>query len=550
MSHSLQRQMNHESSLLRDLRDKKFLNENDKVSPWIERKIDDSTRAEIVSLTDFLTSETSLKHRIFCLLRGIKSQPVCFECGKPVSVNDGKKSFKEFCSIECVNSSDDVKRRRASTNLIRYGSESSFASISEEDRIKNSRRAQAASVASVVNRYGVSNVMHLKEVRERHLEKMNSIETKEKRTNSLRESCLISHGVRHFSQRSILNYDRYDDREFIVKNFVENEKFLFREFLDFFNIAFSTGDARKHELGIDYPNVNDWKYGKKQREVFDFVRSIYSGKIVQNDRSIISPLELDLVIPEHKLAIELNGLYWHSNLKDSNYHLKKTLACEEKGFQLFHVFENEWDDPIKREIWCSMISNRLNASRVKIGARNCEIREVPFEMSRDFLNENHAQGWSAASIRLGLFHEDRLVSIMTLVKSRFDKSFDYEIARFCNEKFTSVIGAFSRLLAHLLKRNSRIKSLLSYANRRWTSVNDNVYLTNGAELVSVSGPNYFYFKKNKLHSRIEFQKHKLKDILNDFDESLSERQNVINNGYREIHDSGNLKYKFNVYLNN
>ena len=139
---------------------------------------------------------------------------------------------------------------------------------------------------------------------------------------------------------------------------------------------------------------------------------------------------------------------------------------------------------------------------------------------------------------------------MTLVKSRFDKSFDYEIARFCNEKFTSVIGAFSRLLAHLLKRNSRIKSLLSYANRRWTSVNDNVYLTNGAELVSVSGPNYFYFKKNKLHSRIEFQKHKLKDILNDFDESLSERQNVINNGYREIHDSGNLKYKFNVYLNN
>ena len=538
-------------NIIDELRVKKFLNEDDKVSPWIERKIDDSLRAKIIAATNFLADEsTPLKFRIFFLLNGIDRQPTCGVCGKPVTFDAGKKRFQEFCSIDCAGKSVEVKKRREKTNLERYGDSSNFASISKEDRIKNSKKAQVASVESIKRTYGVSNVMHIAEVKEKHREKMNSKETLEKRAQSIKASCLNRYGVDHHSRKDITNFEKYDDREFIVQNFVENEKFLFQQFLDFFNIEFSTGHHRKFELGIEYPNINDWKYGKKQGEVFDFVRSVYSGKIIQNDRSVISPMELDFVIPEQSLAIEFNGTYWHSNLEDKKYHLKKTKLCEDAGYQLFHIFENEWTDSTKQTIWKSMISNRLGLNKTKIGARKCEIREVSSKDAEMFLNENHIQGSSVSSIRLGLYDKnEELVSLMTFIKSRFDKNFDFEVARFCNKTFVSVVGAFSRLLSHFQKIHSTF-SLVSYANRRWTSSNKNVYKSNGAQFISSSDPNYFYVKGNEIHSRLEFQKHKLKNILKEYDENLSERQNCINNGYRAIYDSGNLKYTLSSSINN
>ena len=165
------------------------------------------------------------------------------------------------------------------------------------------------------------------------------------------------------------------------------------------------------------------------------------------------------------------------------------------------------------------------------------------------MNENHIQGSSVSSIRLGRYdRNEELVSLMTFIKSRFDKNFDFEVARFCNKTFVSVVGAFSRLLSHFQKIHSTF-SLVSYANRRWTSSNKNVYESNGAQLTGSSDPNYFYVKGNEIHSRLEFQKHKLKNILKEYDENLSERQNCINNGYRAIYDSGNLKYTLSSSIN-
>ena len=53
-----------------------------------------------------------------------------------------------------------------------------------------------------------------------------------------------------------------------------------------------------------------------------------------------------------KLAIEFNGSFWHSTKSflykhekiDSyfGYHLNKTLKCNEKGYRLIHIWEDEW----------------------------------------------------------------------------------------------------------------------------------------------------------------------------------------------------------------
>ena len=44
-------------------------------------------------------------------------------------------------------------------------------------------------------------------------------------------------------------------------------------------------------------------------------------------------LEKDVYIPDY-LALEFNGLYWHSEFgKDKNYHLNKTLLCKEQDIE-------------------------------------------------------------------------------------------------------------------------------------------------------------------------------------------------------------------------
>ena len=75
-----------------------------------------------------------------------------------------------------------------------------------------------------------------------------------------------------------------------------------------------------------------------------FIKSITDFELVIGSRKIIPPQELDIFIPAKKLAIEYDGLYWHSidSKGQKDYHVNKTNNCEKHGIQLIHVFENEW----------------------------------------------------------------------------------------------------------------------------------------------------------------------------------------------------------------
>jgi len=103
-------------------------------------------------------------------------------------------------------------------------------------------------------------------------------------------------------------------------------------------------------------------YSKKEIEIQDFLKE---NKIEYqtNVKNILDDgTELDIFIPSHNLAIEYNGLYWHSEnsgKKNRNYHLNKTLECQKKNIILIHIFEDEWNNPIKKNIWKSIIKNKL-----------------------------------------------------------------------------------------------------------------------------------------------------------------------------------------------
>jgi archaellin len=283
-------------------------------------------------------------------------------------------------------------------------------------------------------------------------------------------------------------------------------------------------------------------------EILNFCESLVGEtSVISNDRQIIKPKELDIVVPDYGLAIEYDGLYWHSSNNDlSEYttqHLEKTSNCEEKGLNLLHIFENEWESTQKQQIWKSIIRNKLGKSN-KIYARKCEIRKVSNKESVSFLETNHLQGNAPASIRYGLYHDDILVALMTFGKSRFNKNVDWELIRYCNSLNTSVVGGASRLFKHFLKNHTG--SIISYADRRHSQ--GGLYQQLGFEFSHNSDPNYYYYENKQpyiLESRQKYQKHKLHALLENFDPDQTESQNMYKNGYRKIYDCGNQVWIFN-----
>lgn len=159
------------------------------------------------------------------------------------------------------------------------------------------------------------------------------------------------------------------------------------------------------------------RQSKPETEIIDLITSL-GLQVVHGDRSVIKPLEIDILVPEAKLAIEFNGNYWHSDQQKSrSYHFDKTKAANEAGYRMIHVWEGDWDarkDQIKR-----IIINACGKTNEKpLNARDCKVEEIEMKVINEFLDEHHIQGRvHQTKIKLGLVHKtEGLVAVMTFGK--------------------------------------------------------------------------------------------------------------------------------------
>lgn len=265
---------------------------------------------------------------------------------------------------------------------------------------------------------------------------------------------------------------------------------------------------------------------------------------IKNDRSILDSKELDIYIPDFKLAIECNGLYWHSDkFKTPNYHLSKTLECETKNITLLQFWEHEINN--KFDIVKSMISSRLNSNTNVIYARKCKIVNITDnKLVQSFEELNHLQGHANSSLKLGCYYNDELVALMTFGKPRFNKECQWELIRYCNKLNTIVVGAPSKILKHFINNYlERDEKIITYANKRYS--NGNLYKVLNFQYINISSPSYFYVSKTgEIVPRYKAQKHKLSMLLNNFDKNKTESENMKLHGYNKIYDCGNLVYRF------
>lgn len=281
-----------------------------------------------------------------------------------------------------------------------------------------------------------------------------------------------------------------------------------------------------------------------QNEIFQFITEGLNIPCISNDRSVIQPQELDIFMPQNNIAIECNGVYWHTegNGKDRKYHLNKYQKCKNKNIQLLQVWESEWC--YKQNIIKSIISSKVNKTE-KIFARKCKISIIDNRhLKHNFLNSNHLQGSDNSQLAYGLFYNNELVAMMTFGHRKITKGNykDWEMIRFCNKINNTIIGGASKLLSHFIKDN-KPEQILTYADLRFS--NGSLYDQLGFKLQHFSKPGYWYLIGDQLKHRSGFMKHRLKTILKNFDDNLTEYENMKNNGYDRVWDCGHAVYHWN-----
>ena len=484
------------------------------------------------------------------------------------AINKTKVTNKLKYGCENVSQSPEIQNKVRETNRRKYGTDYSWQCEKVKEKIRKTNKAkyghEFATQSQVVKdkikstneeRYGVECTFQSESVKEkiRETNRKNWGVDYPMMSRDFVEQ-VKKHNVEVFGVGNLATKDSYDK---MLMNEFDVPMFTLEEYAD----RKSSSDLLKFKClkcGSEFMSIHD--DGKHHRcplcyptnrshaevGVQDFIKSIYRGEIRTCDRQMIKPYEVDIHIPEVKLAFEYDGLYWHSDSDGSNrnYHLTKTELCEDKGIHLIHIFENEWLN--KQDIVKSRICNLFGVYDKTIYARKCDVKEVLANDAMTFQETNHIQGGVHSKVNLGLYYDNELISLMTFSKPRFSKKYEWELVRFCNKLGYHVPGAASRLLKHF-ERQYNPKSIISYADRRWSmNSNNTVYDRLGFKRIGVSSPNYWYWKGKMnnltLESRVKYQKHKLKNILEHFDESKSEVQNMKDNGYKRIFDCGNIVY--------
>jgi len=399
--------------------------------------------------------------------------------------------------------SPDIKAKQAATNLDRYGKSNPLSS----DTIK------AKVAATMIERYGHQHAMQVPAIAEAAGQK------------------------RKLNYYTAYAYEKIHDRDWLAAQNQSGKSI--GEIADELGVSSSNLCKYFHEHGLD---IKKHFRSAMERDIAEHLISL-DVDIVCNDRRVISPLEIDIWIPNAQLGIELNGAYYHSELqgKQQNYHLNKSNAATEVGIDLLQFFD--WEVFAKRPIILDKIHHLLGLNH-SIGARKLTLATVNKQTAWKFFEDNHLQGACPASMTLGLFDQDgKLLSAMSFGKSRYNKKYQYELLRFCCELGVSVPGAASRLLKKFIEDTAKGHKIVSYCNRRWSS--GSLYKKLGFIQSHITPPGYYYIQRNGQYvgTRQQWQKHLLRDKLPIFDDGLGEADNMLANGYTRVWDCGQLVYE-------
>ena len=482
---------------------------------------------------DLLINFPSIKEKYYAFKYKLEKRPLCL-CGKETNFLIGKNKYALYCSRGCKKSLDYKLINRITTVKEKYGVDN----ISQLDEIKDKK------IKTNLFKYGVENPSQNEEIKE-----------KIKQTN------LGKYGVNHIFQ----NKEIRNNIQVNINNEYKNKllsKFesginLYNVFPHNWEIEDYTGCLLYYEFihndcGLifkrSFQNNNGIVkcpkchrlYGrsrieeKLQNYLFNVIGK---NNILCNGRNLIKPYELDIVI-DNKLAVEVNGSYWHKEEFEKLTLLEKSNLCP---IPILHFWDYELES--KFDICTSIILSKVGKFENIVFARRCEFKKVNSKDAREFFDRYHLQGRSNTSLNYGLYYQDELIQCISIGKARFSKKYDYEIHRMASKLNTQIVGGVSKLFSRI-KKDLLGMSLITYADKRIS--NGDIYRNLGFKELTDSSPNYTWRNGDRIYPRYQTQKHKLSKLLKNFNPELSESENMKNNHFHKFNDCGNKVFEIQL----
>jgi len=473
--------------------------------------------ASIESAIPWIKEPFSLK--VFCYINDIIEEPKCKICQKSVPFKCSELKFQTYCSKKCMFADNEtIQSVKRNTCMKKYGAINVLASDYGKKKLKE----------TLLEKYGTDNYTKTEEYKNRI--KSGKIEKKycgDLIGESLRKKHFVTLPDKFPDLIPMFEFEEYKGSGNYITQYDWKCKKCDHIFKRWLNCNY------KLECPKCKGNLSDI-----EKFIQDYLHS-KSIAYIKRTKKIIEKRELDMYIPELNIAIECNGLYWHSDLmKSKDYHLDKTEQCESKGIRLIQIFADEIHYKSKAVI--NRLNNIFKLNRIKISSDDCEVREVDHVTTEKFLLKYNLEGIDNPSHIYGLYYKNRLLSIMTFEKCKTEGLYKY--SRFCTINGVEVLNGDKKMLDFFIQRVNPLK-IITKACRRWNTGEH--YEKLGFKLLEKSEPLHWYTDKSYLYRfhRFSFAKQLLSKKLENFDASLSEKENMEKNGFRRIYDCGVLKYE-------
>jgi hypothetical protein len=483
-----------------------------------------------------------------------------------------KKTIISKYGVDNISQIDDVKEAKRKTSIKNWGVDNVFKSDEIKDRISK----------TIFNKYGVDKYIKSDDIKEKynnfckslsvsHYSKTDEFKSKYEKTCIERwgyKTSLLNPSILEKTRyTNLLKYGFYspmknkDISKLNTSIFINNRKDFFIKMgyeIISYDYENSIYELKKLDCSHVFKISNDLfrsriKYNNnsclvcypkndlrsiKEKELSSWIKSLTKSDVIENYRNEIGK-EIDIYLPDYKIGIEFNGLYYHSDMfKDKNYHIDKTKKCESLGINLIHIWEDDWVN--KKEIVKSIIRNKLGLTPNKIYARKCQISIISNKESRKFLDDNHIQGYTNSSICIALKYKGDIVSVMTFGKRSVSGKTKYELIRFCNKINYNVIGGSSKLFKFFLNNNPDCDEILSYSDK--SIFTGKLYENLGFINKGDTSLNYYWTDLNRRYHRFNFNKKRL--VKMGYDINKTEEEIMKSIGYYKIWSCGQTRWVF------
>lgn len=319
------------------------------------------------------------------------NEGICPTCGKSTPFLKFSKGYQKHCSAKCAQNdknvnntfrnnnpqkNPEIRSKTKQTCIEKFGVEYPFQSDEVKTKIKQTN----------LQKIGCENPYQQPNIQAKARINSHNSESNIKRENTKKETIQqIANSLNAIYIQDLLNITKSSG--WYQSNIVDIIKYKNHLFI-------KNEDIQKV---LDYDNNAYNTYSLKEKYIVNCIKNVYSGIIIENSRKIISPKELDIYLPELKLAIEFNGIYFHSSIANCpiDYHLTKSLLCRQQNIRLIHIYEFEnLDDQINKLI--SLINGVDNFNNEDFNKNNL-IEQIP--MPEIIYNDNRLVIYGAGLLK-------------------------------------------------------------------------------------------------------------------------------------------------------